>query len=427
MSNTARSPQRRTRKAAPIRHRPPLKGMLDGVHPLDFVAAALRQRRLMLICAVVFGLLTFVAVYFVMSVKYESEAIILPPAHPGEPMTGGTLAQLELELGASQGVKTKDAQAFWGMVLTSRTVTDYVIDRFDLRKEYKTNIRTSAERKLARRTTFDEPQSGLISIRVKDPSPVRAAELANGFVAALQEVADSLVIADAKQRQAFFQGQVDREKDQLQRAEAALTAMQQKTGLVTLRGQTGMAVAQIAGVKGKIQALAVEMEAQGTSETAQDPDMMRMQADMDGLKAELAKLEQQNPDVETMGDVGTDSLPAGEVEYMRAVRDLKYHESLYQALAKHTAGAQMDMLRAASQIQVVDKAVPAEKPSGLPRWLYVILGVFGGAFVGWIAGLVRESYRKMKQSPSGRYRMQRIRAELAKGWRTGMPQQQTSH
>ena len=401
--------------------------MLDGVHPLDFVAAALRQRRLMLICAVVFGLLTFVAVYFVMSVKYESEAIILPPAHPGEPMTGGTLAQLELELGASQGVKTKDAQAFWGMVLTSRTVTDYVIDRFDLRKEYKTNIRTSAERKLARRTTFDEPQSGLISIRVKDPSPVRAAELANGFVAALQEVADSLVIADAKQRQAFFQGQVDREKDQLQRAEAALTAMQQKTGLVTLRGQTGMAVAQIAGVKGKIQALAVEMEAQGTSETAQDPDMMRMQADMDGLKAELAKLEQQNPDV---GDDGRrwHRLPAsrGGGVHARGARPEISREPVPGAGQAHGRGADGYVAggiadpgggQGRARGETLRAAALALCDSRRVRWSVCRMD----------CGLVRESYRKMKQSPSGRYRMQRIRAELAKGWRTGMPQQQTSH
>jgi uncharacterized protein involved in exopolysaccharide biosynthesis len=382
---------------------------------LDFVATAVRQQRLVLTCALGLGLLSAVAVYFFMSVKYESEALILPPNHPSEPLTGGTLMQLELQLAASQGVPKRDAQSFWGKVLTSRTVADYMIDRFDLKKEYKTNRRSSAERKLTRRSTFDQQLSGMISIRVQDPNPVRAAAMANGYVAALQETADTLAISDAAQRQAFFEAQVDREKQQLAQAEKALGVMQHKTGIVSLKGQTGTAIGQIAAVKGQIQALTVEMEAQGSSETAQDPDMARMQAEMDGLKAQLAKLEQQNADVETMGDVGASALPAGAVDYMRAVRDLRYHESLYQALAKHVASAEMDQERKAPTIQVVDAAVPSEKPAGLPRPLYVMVGVMVGAILGWIAALIRESYRKMKQSPSGRYRLQLIHRELHPG------------
>jgi uncharacterized protein involved in exopolysaccharide biosynthesis len=426
MANAAIAPRPGRRKAAPIRRRKPLPGLWAGVHPLDFVAVAVRQRRLILVCALVFGLLTAVAVYGVMSVKYQSEAIILPPDHPSEPLTGGTLVQLEYELASTQGVKKKDPQDFWGTVLTSRTVMDYMINRFDLWDEYKTKDRDAAERKLMRRTTFEEPTSGLIYIRVKDPSPVKAAQMANGYIDALQERMNALAVSDAQQREVFFQGQVNREKEQLELAEAALTAMQQKTGLVTLRGQTGEVLEQIADLKGRIRAKELQIEAQKLSETPEDPDMTRLQAQLDGLRAELTKLEQQNPAVEAMGDVGPNALPGGQTEYMRAVRDLRYHESLYQALAKHAAGARMDEVRTAPPIDVLQTAIPSEAPAGLQRWLYVVLGVLAGAFLGWIAGMVRESYRKMKLSPSGQYRLQLIRRELHKR-RANVPQQQTSH
>jgi len=392
----------------------PVEEAPSRIHLLDFVLIAVRQRRMIYGFMIVFGLIAAILAYFVISVKYRSETVILPPEQASSRSTGNSLADLSAALGSSEGANLKSSEDFWTSVLKGRTITDYVVDHYDLKKEYKTNSRTAAEKTLKRKATFDIDKAGLITISVADTDPVRSAQLTNGYVEALHSIMDTLAITDAAQRRLFFQQQLEQEKERLNQAELALAQMQRTTGVITLGGQTSEAIHLISDLRVKIAEKTVEMESLGSAATAENPEMKRLQGEIEADRRQLAQVEkeQEGKAAPPLGDVGPNSLPEATLAYIRVVRDLRYHEGLFEALAKQLEAARMDEARSAPNVQVIDIAIPEERPSGLPRYLIVVIGVFVGLIFGLIAAAIRSAYRRMKASPEGSRKLQELRAEF---------------
>ena len=77
-----------------------------------------------------------------------------------------------------------------------------------------------------------------------------AADLANGYVAALTELVNKLALTEASQRRLFYDHQVTEAKAKLDEAEAGLQSMQKRTGVVQIESQAKALVevgAQVAG------------------------------------------------------------------------------------------------------------------------------------------------------------------------------------
>ena len=81
---------------------------------------------------------------------------------------------------------------------------------------------------------------------------------------------------------------------------------------------------------------------------------------MKGLKTELKKIEEHdgsNPNPL----MPTGRMPVISTDYIRKLRDLKFHETLYEIMAKQYEMARIDEARDAVMIQVIDRAVTPEK------------------------------------------------------------------
>jgi tyrosine-protein kinase Etk/Wzc len=78
---------------------------------------------------------------------------------------------------------------------------------------------------------------------------------------------------------------------------------------------------------------------------------------------------------------------------------LKYHESLYDFLARQLEAARIDEAKNAVVVQVVDKAVEPERKSSPKRLLIVAITASLAFLVICFAVLVREVIRRKKQDP----------------------------
>ena len=90
------------------------------------------------------------------------------------------------------------------------------------------------------------------------------------------------------------------------------------------------------------------------------------------LRSELTKLES-GEHVAGTPEVPVGKLPQAGLEYLRKYREVKYHESLYEALAKQYEAARLDEAKAAPLVQVIDNAVVPEKKSWPPRVLIILI------------------------------------------------------
>jgi len=226
---------------------------------------------------------------------------------------------------------------------------------------------------------FEAAKDGLIVITVKDPNPKLASDMANAFVDELYRMNSTLAVTEAGQRRIFFNQQLDEEKSALAAAENDLRTTQEKTGIIELTGQSSMAIRTIAETGAELRSREVELQAMRSYATDQNPDLNRLQTQIDALRRQLSALEN-DPKGMPFGDT---QVPAGRVpeeglEYIRKLREVRYHQTLFDLLSKQFEAARIDEAKSAPIIQVVDHAVPPDKKSGPPRMLITLgFGVFG--------------------------------------------------
>ena len=265
----------------------------------------------------------------------------------------GALAGLA---GAAGGVRNSGDQ--YVALLQSVTLSERLIDQFELMKVYEAEFRIDARRVLAGnvRITLGK-RDGWITVEVDDKSPKRAADMANRYVIELRQLSGSLAVTEAQQRRTFFEQQLGQSRERLVRAQQALQASGFNPG--ALKAEPRAAAEAYARLKAEVTAAEVRLQAlrgsfaEGSSEVRQQQDMLS------ALRSQLARSEQ--PAESSDGP-----------DYVGRFREFKYQETLFELYAKQFELARVDESREGALIQVVDVAMPPEKKSKPKRSILAI-------------------------------------------------------
>ncbi|MFZ0914718.1 MAG: GNVR domain-containing protein [Candidatus Korobacteraceae bacterium] len=358
------------------------------------------------------ALLAFI-VAMLLPKMYTATTTVLPPQQ-NQSTAMAMLGQLGAIAGlGSADLGLKNPDDLFVAMLGSRTIEDRLIDRFDLRRVYWVKQYRQARKKLEGRSDILAEKEGLISIAVSDRDPKRAADLANAYVEELRRLNGNLAVTEAAQRRAFYQQQLDGEREALNQAEAALKQVEEKSGLVQPDAQGKAIVSAVADMRAQVAIHEVQLQAMRTYATESNPDVKRAQQELAGLRAQLAKLERNTGELGNGNlQVPTRQLPAVELEYLRQLRDVKYHEALYDFLTKQLEASRIDEAKDAILVQVVDKAVLPERKSS-PKRAFIVLVTAAVAFLLSCLGvLVMETLRRKQEDPKQRARLTQLRQSL---------------
>ncbi len=379
---------------------------------IDFLLLLAQKKKAILLITIAVAVLAAI-VSWLLPKMYTATATILPPQE-----SQSTLTTMLGQFGALTGLggselNLKNPSDLFAAMLKSRTIEDALIDGFDLRHVYGVKTYQAARKALESRSRIDAGDEGLITIAVTDRDPKRAADLANAYVTELHSLNDHLAISEAAQRRLFYQQKLDAEREDLSRAELGLQQVQQKSGLIQPDAQGKAIVDAVATTRAAVATQEVQIQAMRTYATANNPDLKRAEEELAGLRAQLAKLERDTGEAGNGNlEVPTRRLPEVELAYLRQMRDVKYHESVYDFLSKQLEAARIDEAKDAVMVQVVDKAVPPETKSS-PRRTFIILGSTITAFVlscFWI--LLTEAVKRRQRDPNDRIRLARLKQAL---------------
>jgi tyrosine-protein kinase Etk/Wzc len=260
---------------------------------------------------------------------------------------------------------------------------------------------------------FVAEKDGMISISVSDQNPKRAAAMANAYVDELYALNNRLALGGSSQRRLFFEQQLAQEKDRLADAEVALAKTEESTGVIAPAGQTETIIRQVAQLQAEITSREVQLDSLRTSATEQNPDVIRLTTELNGLRQQLRDLESGTAK-HTPGSIllSTANVPQAGLEYIRKERDVKYHQFLFDLLARQYEAARIDEAKAAPVIQVVDPAMPPDKKSAPFRALWALVGCALGFFLttGWT--LASYVYRRLAADEHQGQRLALLRQEL---------------
>jgi tyrosine-protein kinase Etk/Wzc len=384
-----------------------------GVSLLDILVLLAGHRRFLV--RFVLGAAVFATVVaFLLPIRYEAKIVLLPPAQSssiGSSLLGqlGNVGSLG-SLASLTGLSMKNSADMYVSFLTSRSVEDAMIYRFDLMKEYHEKHLSDARKELERRSTaVAGTKDGLIRLSLEDGDPKRAAELANGYVEEFRKLSASLAITEAARRRLFFEQQLQDAKDNLTKAEEAMRKTEQSTGVLQIDSQARSLIESAAILRGQVVAKQVQIQSMQSFAADDNPELILAKQQLAALEGQLQKV------AGSASDTGSDiNLSKGRVtesgmEYIRRLRDLKYHETVYELLAKEFEVAKLDEAREGSIVQVVDAAVVPDKRSSPHRLLIVIGVTIFSFFLAAFLIILRQGLIRVFQLPENRQRLEAIK------------------
>jgi tyrosine-protein kinase Etk/Wzc len=105
-------------------------------------------------------------------------------------------------------------------------------------------------------------------------------------------------------------------------------------------------------------------------------------------------------------------VPEAGLEYVRKLRDVKYHEAVFEILARQFELAKLDEAKQGAVVQVVDAAIPPDRRSFPKRALIVIGATAVGLFFGVFLALVQASYEHLLRDSESASKFHHLRNVL---------------
>ncbi len=371
--------------------RPELPGVVrPDIGAFDLLVAVAKHKKGILWASVAAGLVVL-PFSLLLPNMYTAAVRILPPQQT-QSMAAAMLGQLApLASLAGRDLGLKNPNDIYVAMLESRIAGDALIQRFDLMRQYRSRSIGRAREELARRTAVMNGKDGVISVLYDDEDPRRAADISNAYVDELSKISKTLAITEAAERRLFYENQLRLAKEQLSDAETGLRTTQESTGLIEPGAQAKAIIDAVAGLRAQIAVKEVQLKTMSEFATDENPDYVRTQREISGLIAQLSHLET-DAGAKHKGDVqvATEKVPEAGMEYLRGYREVKYHEAIFELIAKQYEIAKMDEGRDVAVIQVLDPAVPPEKKSRPDRLGIVLAAVFGTALLAMLLAILRE-------------------------------------
>lgn len=391
----------------------PLRGELEperqSARRLDLLDVLLifTRRKWVILRWVAAGLVIAIIATLRSPTLYKAEVTIMPPQQAES--SAGLLGQLgALSFFAGGGGLLKSPADLYIAILQTNLVAHNMVDRFHLTDAYKIPDPDGAAGMLHKRSKFAASKDGLMRISVEDKDAKRAVALANGYADELFEQNNRLVIGSASQRRKFYQQQLAEEKDRLADAEVALKQTQLATGVLQLSGQAQNLIAQEANIQAQITSHEVQIGALLSSSTEQNPDVIRLRTELAGLREQLKQLQHGTSD----DTITQREFPAAGLENIRKQRDVEYHQTLYDLLARQLEAARIDEAKASPDIQVIDPPLLPKSPSWPKPLLFILIGVIAGAMLGCIRVVVIYLYEYAETDPRLRDRFLLVKRSM---------------
>lgn len=330
---------------------------------------------------------------------FTAKTTLLPPQGGGAGGAAAALAQLG-GLAGLAGISTGGTTADTVVsMLKSRSTKDEIIDRFKLIERYEAEMRQDAYLELDKRVRVSsDKKSGLITVEVDDEDPAFAAEMANAYYEVLRSLMTRVAVTEAQQRRVFFEEQFAKAKEDLGNAEVALKETQERTGLVELKSQAEATIGAVARLRAEIAQREVQLSAMRTFATAENSDYRRVVAELNGLRTELKKLDKGGSGGE-LGLVSAGNLPQQGLEYVRAFREVKYQEAIFEIMAKQYELAKIDEAKDGGDVQQLDAAIPPERKSKPKKAIIVVVSVLAAGFLAVLIALLRGALRNSGSNP----------------------------
>jgi len=279
-------------------------------------------------------------------------------------------------------------------VLSSSSVADEVIDKFELEHRYHVSDRDAARVALWSHCAAGvDRRSGMVSLSCEDQDPRVASDMASYFGEVGNRVFGRVSASSAREERKFLETQVAKTRRDVDEASRKLREFQRTHKIIDLPEQSKAVVSAMAAIKGEILSKQLELSYQSTFAADSESSVTQIRRQIRILVGKLRELEGSTtapseffPAASSVSDL--------RFELEQLVREQKIQETLFFSLTQRYETAKVDEARDTSTFQILDQATVPANASRPKRTKIVVLGGFGGLAVACTCILLAAWWRR---------------------------------
>ncbi len=362
----------------------------------DLVLLLLRRWRTFLIFAAIGGA-GGLAYSLIAPSWYQAGLTVVPSEKRSDP--GASLAaklpSLSSTLGSALAADAQRIQA----VLTSNSVTDAIIEKFDLKSHYgKEHIEHAREALWKHCSTSVDGKSSVVTLACEDKDPKRAMEMAAFFGEEGNRVFGRVSASSAREERKFLEKQVENSRHDVDEASRKLREFQIRHKIIDLPEQSKAVISAMAAIKGDLMSKQLQLSYLRNFSSPGESSVRQLQEQIGIMEEQLAELEQSRPQPDSStspppakaaqknADFFPDamSVPELKFELEELYREQKIQETLFFLMTQRYEMAKVDEARDTSTFQILDHPTLPTFPVRPRRMRAAILGLVGGLALGMI-------------------------------------------
>ena len=346
---------------------------------LDFLFILTKWKRLLIYNFLIISVIA-VVVSLILPKYYRATAVFLPPARNSG--LASIIENFSVDILGGSDITGEDCLS----ILNSRELRQKIIDRYDLMTLYdrdyvehvlldlEDNVEIESELMVGIGTT----SVSSVSLSVIDESPQRAADMANDFLALLENKIVELNTLKAGNNRRFLQQRVADNVRDLTTAEDSLKAFQMRYGAIEITEQAKVAIAAAAQIKSEMLTAEITREALVRQLSPNHVEIAKLDNQIIALQKKYSELHQSNEIVRNENDVliPIDKIPAIGLQYYRHLREVEIQNAVFKMLVPLLEQAKIQESKTIPVLRVVDHAVPPTYKYK-PKRAIIVLAIVG--------------------------------------------------
>jgi capsule polysaccharide export protein KpsE/RkpR len=303
--------------------------------------------------------------YAFVAPKWYSATITVVPSQRSQDVVASALAS---KLPGALDTFTTDAQRI-NAVLTSNSVADEVITKFNLKDRYNTEHLEKARMALWTHCgTAVERKSGVVALSCEDTDPKLVKEMVGFFGEIGNRVFGRISVSSAREERKFLETQVNKARADVNESSRKLREFQEKHKIIDLPEQSKAVISAMASIKGELVSKQLELSYLSSFSARTESSVVQMQQQIEIMEKKLRELEAQQATVTTIPAAGSAAAAQGSANFFpgamnvpelrfeleQLLREQKIAETVFFLMTQRFEVAKIDEARDTSTFQILD-------------------------------------------------------------------------
>lgn len=360
----------------------------------------------------IFLVTTGVTVYALLSPKwYKSTSSVLPAERNDLLSSLSGLSNLAKgfagggSLAALTGANTESDKYI--AILKSGTMTNDVIKKFELIKEYERegDYYDKVVGDWEDNLELEVQDEGNLTISVYSKNPQKAADMANYLVEKLNEINTGLSVTNAKANREFVEKRYLQNVGDINNLENAMKSFQERYGVIAIPEQLEATVKSMSEIYVELYKKEVEFNVMKQTYGKDHPLTTNTEIEMVELKKKIDMLNKGTDDSQSDVKLIIPFKKAPELgnEYLKIYRNLEIQYKILEFVQPLYEQAKVEEARNTPSVLVLDLAGPAERKSKPKVLLYLLLSFVISFSVAMTVVMIWEAVKNLRRIDQDRF------------------------